>query len=79
MLNPKRNICKICGYSDKEFMPWGKNGKYPMFEICPCCGIESGYEDISPESIESNRKKWIRSSKFQSDTKYRIQLENLLK
>ena len=60
-------------------MPWGKDGKYPMFEICPCCGIESGYEDISPESIESNRRKWIRSSKFKSDTKYRIQLENLLK
>ncbi|PNK61163.1 hypothetical protein [Psychrobacter sp. FDAARGOS_221] len=73
------NSCRVCGYTNEDFTPWGDDGKYPLFEICPCCGIESGYEDISPESIASNRKKWMESAKYNSNIKYHKQLENLLK
>lgn len=75
MLNRNINTCKVCGYSNSNFFPWGEEGKYPMFEICPCCGIESGYEDISSSSIAINREKWVESSKYKSDIRYKNQLE----
>jgi hypothetical protein len=50
--------CPVCGLEQNE-PPWGDDGKNPSFDICDCCGVEFGYEDSTPESIESYRKKWI--------------------
>lgn len=78
MLNQILNTCRICGYQDKYFEPWGEDGKYPIYQICPCCDCMSGYEDFNEESMKKNRTHWVNSSKFRSDIKYKLQLNNLV-
>lgn len=56
----ERYICRICGYRLK-FKIWGEDGKSPSYEICPCCGVEFGCDDYSPEAIKVYREKWIKS------------------
>ena len=34
----------------------GEYGKYPSYEICPCCGVEFGNEDYTLTSILEYRK-----------------------
>src|SRR2546421_398332 len=36
------NKCPACGYA-LGFAPW--DGESPSDEICPCCGIQFGYDD----------------------------------
>jgi len=36
------DFCRVCGYNEERF--W-ENG-VPTSAICPCCGIESGIEDM---------------------------------
>jgi hypothetical protein len=36
--------CPICGYDRLDEPPYDENGN-SSFDICPCCGIEFGYED----------------------------------
>lgn len=50
--------CRICGYINLE-PPWGEDGKTPDFNICPCCGVEAGYEDCTKEAINKYRKSWL--------------------
>lgn len=52
--------CRVCGYELNE-PPWGNDGMSPSFEICPCCGVEFGYEDVSLQSIRTFRSKWLAS------------------
>ena len=64
----KRYICPICGhpYLEEGPLQFIENGKEivsyskgaPTFEICPCCGVEFGYDD-NEFSWEDLRKKWI--------------------
>jgi len=77
MHNKLLHTCRICGYFDKDLMPWGEDGDIPSFEICPCCGVEFGYEDVQIDSIVRYRKKWMNSKKFLLDPKYIKQLENI--
>lgn len=64
MSNPKAN-CPVCGYG-LNFLPW--EGSSPSDEICPCCGIQFGLEDIDAENeaqfieiYESIRKDWLKA------------------
>src|SRR3972149_9931161 len=50
--------CRVCGYIGED-APWGEDGKTASFDICPCCGVEWGYEDILPEGVFDYRAKWI--------------------
>lgn len=60
--NPESHPCPICGY-ELDVDPWKDN--IPTYDICPCCGIEFGYEDFRPTSEEriprhaELRQKWI--------------------
>jgi hypothetical protein len=54
-------ICHVCGYPDLEKPPWGLSGNSSSFDICPCCGIEYGYEDCQLSAYEKNKKEWITS------------------
>lgn len=58
-----KNICKVCGYiyNNPVFYPWGKDGHTPTFDICPCCGVEFGYEDSTNKGILKYRENWIKS------------------
>lgn len=52
--------CKVCGLR-MEDPPWGDDGKSPNYEICPCCGVEFGYQDYTVESTANFRRRWIDS------------------
>lgn len=43
MLNRELHSCKICGYYDEGFLPWGLDGEFPLYEIYLCCEAKSGY------------------------------------
>jgi hypothetical protein len=55
--------CPVCGYA-LDFEPW--HGHSPSDEICPCCGIQFGYDDaaggdvqIRQKIYEQWRQRWI--------------------
>jgi len=52
------NNCRICGLELSK-APWGKNEDTPSFDICPCCGVEFGYEDITLSTICNFREQWL--------------------
>ena len=51
-------FCRICRYEHEE-PQWGPDGQCPLFEICPCCGAESGYEDGTAPAIQAYCKAWL--------------------
>ncbi|WP_018887189.1 hypothetical protein [Paenibacillus massiliensis] len=54
-------VCLVCGYDELDYPQWDANG-FPTYEICNCCGFESGFDDDAkdnPESIEDYRTRWI--------------------
>jgi hypothetical protein len=55
--------CPACGFA-LDFEPWSQG--VPSNEICPCCGIQFGYDDAAggdparvAEIYESWRERWI--------------------
>jgi len=44
--------CPICGFPDLDEPPYDSDGENPSFDICPCCGIEFGYEDCGRSHSE---------------------------
>ena len=52
------NFCRVCGLFHED-APWGESGTYPTFNICECCGVEFGYEDVSVNSVKAYRNKWL--------------------
>jgi hypothetical protein len=50
--------CRVCGLVQRE-PPWGLDGQSPSFNICPCCGVEFGYEDSDPSALASYRSSWL--------------------
>ena len=50
--------CRVCGYRWPT-PPWGDDGESPDFDICPCCQVEAGYEDASPEGARRYRDEWL--------------------
>lgn len=54
------NCCPVCGYDDLFDAPW-LNGS-GSDEICPCCGIQFGYDDARSHGLavyERWRTRWI--------------------
>jgi hypothetical protein len=52
--------CRVCGLR-QETPPWGPEGHTPLFEHCPCCGVEFGYQDATPTGARRFRSQWIES------------------
>jgi hypothetical protein len=55
--------CPVCGFS-LDFLPW--DGESSSQEICPCCGIQFGYDDAGPDGADGRptiyeewRRCWI--------------------
>lgn len=57
---PSESFCRVCGY-EPEGPPWGEDGRTPTFEICPCCGVEWGYQDATPIGVDRYRSGWLQS------------------
>ena len=50
--------CRVCGLF-QGLAQYGVNGRNPTHEICLCCGVEFGYEDMTPTSARRYRAEWI--------------------
>ena len=51
--------CPVCGYPDFDALD--EHG-FTTFEICPCCGVESGYgydADVDAEHLQRLRRHWF--------------------
>jgi len=53
------NVCRVCGAKQPE-PPWGDDGLTPSYEICDCCGVEFGYEDMNINALKRYREKWLK-------------------
>lgn len=58
MLSDAKNYCRVCGYEPTD-APWGPDGTDPSWEICPCCGVEFGYEDATASGVVRFREQWL--------------------
>ena len=43
------HLCPVCGYG-LDFAPWIEGSAAD--EICPCCGIQFGYDDSVGDNLE---------------------------
>lgn len=62
MLSEPTNFCRVCGLEQPQ-PQYGEDGCTPTFEICSCCGVEFGYEDITAAGVERFRAAWMRRGK----------------
>jgi hypothetical protein len=58
MINADAYRCRVCGWLLRE-PPWGVDGRTPLFDYCPCCGVEFGYQDATPSGARSYRERWM--------------------
>jgi hypothetical protein len=73
----KKYYCHVCGYPDLDYAPWGEDGQSPSFDICPCCGVEFGYEDATDIAKKIFRENWISSGAEWFDPKIKPAYWNL--
>ncbi len=57
-MHSNKLACRVCGMLQLD-PPWGDDGRTPNYDICPCCGVEFGYEDSTLESIRKYRNRWL--------------------
>ncbi|WP_227940235.1 hypothetical protein [Alkalihalobacillus deserti] len=51
--------CNVCGFKGLD-RPQYFEDKYPSFDICSCCGFQSGFDDDDQGyTFDSYRNKWI--------------------
>jgi hypothetical protein len=55
-----RNQTKSVDVFGTDDPPWGLDGRCPTYEYCPCCGVEWGYQNSLPASVERFRSEWVR-------------------
>jgi len=53
-------FCRVCGFRN-ETPPWGDDGCTPLYDYCPCCGVEHGYQDAHYGGVKAFREEWIDS------------------
>jgi hypothetical protein len=61
-IDRNKNIsgCPVCGYPD--FVAFEDKLGVTTYEICPCCGVQSGYEygeKATTDDFSRLRQKWI--------------------
>lgn len=53
------NMCPVCGFPGLLEPAYNADGA-PSYEICPCCGFEFGFDDLSEGVSHADyREKWI--------------------
>jgi hypothetical protein len=66
MRNDELYHCRVCGLGFDE-PPWGEDGKTASFDLCPCCGVEFGYEDATPVAARRYREEWLKNGAVWAD------------
>lgn len=54
------NVCRVCGAKQLE-PPWGNDGLTPSYEICDCCGVEFGYEDMNLNALKNIERNGLKT------------------
>ncbi|GGQ95257.1 hypothetical protein GCM10008957_04510 [Deinococcus ruber] len=60
--------CRVCGYI-YPVPPYGDDGDSPTYNYCPCCGVEYGYQDFTPEGVRMYREEWLSRGRLWHDPK----------
>lgn len=68
--------CRVCGLRLTD-PPWGYDNQTPLFEFCPCCGVEFGYQDSTLKGIREFREQWLKNGGKWDDESERIDNWNL--
>lgn len=55
--------CRACGFDQAPQWPWGEDGRSPAYLICPCCGAESGLDEVTPADAHAYRDAWVKRGK----------------
>lgn len=66
----EKHFCRVCGIWN-EAPPWGDDGDSPEYDYCVCCGVEHGYQDISPAGVRQFREKWLKKGAQWDDPKFK--------
>jgi hypothetical protein len=56
-MNRMRLRCKCCGYQSQVSF-WSDDCSKPYYQICECCGAESGLDDESSRLRKNYRNEW---------------------
>jgi len=54
----EERFCRVCGFDDRLESARYIGGS-PQYIICPCCGSESGVDDVLPEWVRQARGAWF--------------------
>jgi len=80
---PDSYACRVCGLLAGE-PPWGQDGRSPLYDFCPCCGVEHGYQDSSVAGARKFRAAWQAAGGAWEDVRSKpanwsleLQLENV--
>jgi hypothetical protein len=55
--------CRACGFDQAPQLPWGEDGNSPAYLICPCCGAESGLDEVTAADAAAYRDAWVKKGK----------------
>ncbi|MBZ9749500.1 hypothetical protein K7W42_01355 [Deinococcus sp. HMF7604] len=60
LTDEEKRACRVCGLLDPPpYFPYGEDGFSWDFDICDCCGVMHGYEDITVEGARAYRQQWL--------------------
>ena len=81
---PENVFCRVCGIESEINNPPWYDEETPSHEICPCCGVQFGYEDDGYHSVTGYRNQWLKAgAKWFSvgqrpkDWNLEVQLQNI--
>lgn len=65
----EKHTCRVCGLIE-PYMPYGENGFLWDWDICDCCGVEHGIQDITVAGTKKYREEWLAAGAQWRNSKY---------
>ncbi|WP_218122303.1 hypothetical protein [Blastococcus aurantiacus] len=57
VIGTRETFCRVCGYDDHPDERFSDG--VPQYLICPCCGSESGIDDVTHDLVRRSRETWV--------------------
>lgn len=54
------HTCSICGFPELDQPVRDPDTGAPSFDICPSCGCEIGYDDVTQQEMDRYRRDWVK-------------------